>query len=117
MKKMRLELERLEVESFVTGTEGGKGTVRGHESTEGTYCTCETAPSDAACVETGEGGYSCGGTYPCWTYQNTCFNTACQTCGRIGGVGCNNTAYPCQSYNACPTDVDTCNSAGYRRGC
>ena len=38
MKKLRLNLDRLAVESFATGVDGGtKGTVRGFQNTE---CSC-----------------------------------------------------------------------------
>lgn len=39
MKKLRLNLDRLAVESFATGADdGGKGTVRGLQDTE---CSCQ----------------------------------------------------------------------------
>lgn len=80
MRKLKLELEELVVESFITGRHGSSGTVKGHDSTDQTYCGCETAQTGDGCVDQG---------------ANLTFGT----------IGCQNTAFPCQSVNACNTDA------------
>jgi hypothetical protein len=83
MKKMKLELEALQVESFVTATGGrSHGTVRGNA---GSY-------NDLNC-----------GIVP-QTYQAGCTNTGCPSVAAAGGCS----AYPCgpeASLNSC---LNTC---------
>lgn len=75
MKKLRLDLDALAVDSFNTALPpGGRGTVRGAEPTDvgcGTY--------DGTCYNT------CGGpAYP--TNGNTCYYLSCgeeNTCGTL----------------------------------
>jgi hypothetical protein len=69
MKKLKLELEQLTVDSFDTATpEANRGTVMGEQGP----CTCPTA-------------CSCPG---CPTCDNTCNQPSC-------GDTCYNTCYPC----------------------
>jgi hypothetical protein len=71
MKKIRLEIGNLEVESFATGDEGGPsaGTVRGHYTGfRGEVCT---SPGDCPSVQTGNEG--CPG---------------CAVSGNLSCVGC-----------------------------
>lgn len=42
MRKLRLDLEMVEVESFVIGAEEGSGTVKGHDSMD--TCACPAPP-------------------------------------------------------------------------
>jgi hypothetical protein len=86
MRKIRLELDRLRVETFVTGAgDELRGTVRARSS-EGTYCGCETAATgDAACADpspacTCSCYASCDGSPSCrLSCVQTCAAT-CQTC-------------------------------------
>jgi hypothetical protein len=103
MKKMRLDLDELDVQSFETGGPNGSGTVKANEDTvesEGTVGTCCGCQS-LGCLDTdpNNGGGGGGGTY----------------------IGCPNSAFPCQSVNACNTDAcgfsfrypNTCGAVSY----
>ncbi len=106
MKKLKLSLDDLEVESFETTPEitDTKGTVMGYgvngfEDTCPTECTCDT------CVCPGTGGNSCGGTC-----VSTCVST-CGTCGGTCGNTCGNTCDgTCLATCFCPPGPsgDTC---------
>jgi len=87
MKKLRLEIDELEVESFDAGAAGEtKGTVRGHI----TYLNCNTAP-DQTCgnfltcayphCETETWAQDCTDRYTCGTCDYTCGDNTCyETC-------------------------------------
>lgn len=95
MRKLKLDLDALQVDSFAIGSGSGSGTVRARESTDQSYCGCETAPTGPACVAEGA-----------WTFLpevGTC-NPYQGTCGRSA----NCSQYPCQSVNACHTDARPC---------
>ena len=103
MRKLRLELESLAVESFATGAGNGKGTVRGHE-TEG-----ETALIAGSCVNTCQvfcaasnqsADTHCGGAY---TAQAGC--TANTNCGQ-NTCYCQGTAYSYCNQNTCLGSCD-----------
>jgi hypothetical protein len=76
MKKLRLELENISVESFEVGSEAGLGTVRGNNDDPGAVAGGGTFLS--LCP-------SCPDTCPA-----TC-NVAAATCGASCGVACRHT--------------------------
>lgn len=97
MKKMKLRLETLEVESFEpAGADGGRGTVRGHLTayyelcypgdTWQATCTCEpTCNADtcyncgtAGCTQAGCGSAGCTPTGNCCLVNFTVDPTSCQ---------------------------------------
>lgn len=88
MKKIRLQLDALAVESFeTTAAEKAKGTVFGEECSCLTDCTCPGCPTcDNTCPLSCNGTcneFTCGGDdtcldSPCQTYPN-------QTCGCTDG--------------------------------
>jgi hypothetical protein len=87
MKKLRLHLEDLQIDSFDTTTRRrGKGTVFGEQCTCDTQCTCPGGPtSDASCDGTCDG--SCNGS--CLSCSFSCDLTCPNTCGlSCGGVRC-----------------------------
>lgn len=91
MRKLTLNLDMLEVQSFTTSSEGpGRGTVHGEQCTCPTNCTCPGCPScdetcpatcpytcdDASC-DTCFGQATCGGG-SCWeTCERTCYTGRC----------------------------------------
>jgi hypothetical protein len=111
MKKLRLDVEDLAVETFITsGTEGVKGTVEGHATgpvvcpTRAVSCNGTACPID--CTYGGEctGGFYteccvesdyptfCAGceTYnPCTTQYPGCENTVVATCIYTCDISCN----------------------------
>jgi hypothetical protein len=104
MKKIRLDLNMLSVETFsTTGGAGARGTVNGHapEYTQGWDCEsidwCDTpaCPATAATVE-------CGGCDTEWDSCNapSCRATICDTCLTCRGTTCQGEAscscWPCQ---------------------
>jgi hypothetical protein len=71
MKKLRLEIEELSVESFATAaSRADAGTVRGFDSTTGHQIIC-------GCTDQGGG---CGGSAGCGTYGCGSANCATGTC-------------------------------------
>lgn len=75
MKKFKLELDKLVVESFDTGDARSRlGTVKGYDST----AVVDGCPDNAT--------------------VNACVVT-------LGTIGCPNSAFPCQSDDACNTDA------------
>lgn len=91
MRKIRLELEALAVESFATerGT-AGRGTVRGNVFTVGYECPMSydfgCMPSEDWCTDSVSGAYACicdsagqATCMKCRTDEATC-NTCWQTC-------------------------------------
>ena len=88
MKKLRLELEELQVESFTTAElDGDRGTVEAYISVRcNTNYTCDPANNTCAYVETcGEWAscyVSCDGScpYPCTNENSYCFNNSCFDC-------------------------------------
>lgn len=80
MKKLTLNPEVLEVQSFVTAEEApGRGTVHAEQQcTCPTYCSCPGCPT-------------CGATCPntCW---ETCDDPSCQSCGSCW-ASCEMTCY------------------------
>jgi hypothetical protein len=91
MKKLKLDLEDLSVESFATTPDPRRdgGTVFGQQCTCYTQCTCPGCPTcDASCNGT------CGGTC-----EASCNGTCAGTCGAScnGTCGCEFT-YPGCNY-------------------
>ena len=83
MRKLKLDLEDLSVESFATTPEAQKegGTVFGQQCTCYTQCTCPGCPTcDASCNGT------CGGTC-----AGTCDASCNGTCGGTCDASCNGT--------------------------
>lgn len=85
MRKLKLDLEELAVESFATTPEPRRegGTVFGQEQcTCYTQCTCPGCPTcDASCNGT------CGGTCEA-SCNGTCVNTCGASCGDTCGYTC-----------------------------
>jgi hypothetical protein len=51
MKKLSLDLDRLSVESFATGTEeSARGTVRGNDTRITEFCHSRSCPGTACCA-------------------------------------------------------------------
>ncbi len=86
MRKLRLQLDDLRIDSFdTTPVEKAKGTVFGEQCTCYTQCTCPGCPTcdgtcpntcdDASCVATCHA--SCNGTCDasCWPTCMTCFGS------------------------------------------
>jgi hypothetical protein len=94
MKKMKLNVEALAVESFDTSGDAPKrGTVFGEQCTCYTDCTCPGCNTcDESCNGTCAGQHTCGGQNTCGG-QATC-DATCDTCYY---TGC---AYSCFD---CPT--------------
>jgi hypothetical protein len=97
MRKLKLELDRLEVESFDTAsTQKRKGTVIGEElCTCNTYCGQATCPGCPTCDNTC--AYTCDdATCPaCPTCANTCANTCDDpSCYDTCGLSCWDTCRP-----------------------
>ena len=98
MKKLKLDLDDLKVESFETTPEvsNSRGTVVGYGFN--TFGRCETFDL-LTCFEPCETN-TCG-----HTCANTCANTCGSTCGNTCGATCGST---CGSTCGCPpTDTDT----------
>jgi hypothetical protein len=98
MKKFRLELDDLRIDSFsTTPAQKAKGTVFGEQCTCYTQCTCPGCPTcDASCE--GSCGASCDYSCQATCAPASCFETCMWTCG-----------YACQSRHSC--DYFTC--SGY----
>ena len=99
MKKLKLDLEDLAVESFATTPEAGRdgGTVFGQQCTCYTQCTCPGCPTCA--------GYG--------TCDASCNGTCAASCNGTCGATCDGSCYGTCDY-ACQTG-DTCDytCAGY----
>jgi hypothetical protein len=92
MRKTRLDLDSLSVESFdTTATPAdSRGTVHGNADTFQSYCsdgrtcidTCDYTCNqyEATCAGTCQGDASCCPTYCGTCYDYTCGNTYCGTC-------------------------------------
>jgi hypothetical protein len=109
MRKLKLELDNLSVESFdTTATQKKKGTVFGEQCTCWTYCAQQTCPGcptcdntcaytcdDATCVYTCDDN-TCPYTCDDNTCVYTCNESACYgTCNRTCLASCNG-AYSCR---------------------
>jgi len=88
MKKLRMELDDLQVESFATDRgDGDRGTVEGHVSAQcsaGAF-TCNggnTCVEGATCGNNESCYVSCNGScpYPCTNEVSYCFNNTCFDC-------------------------------------
>ncbi|HEU0299240.1 MAG TPA: hypothetical protein VFR37_07300 [Longimicrobium sp.] len=99
MKKLTLNLNALEVQSFATAPDAqGRGTVHAEE------CTC---PTNICATCTCPGCQTCNETCPntCW---NTCDDPSCVTCGfSCGYESCDHTCHT--MFCACnQSDFGTC---------
>jgi hypothetical protein len=96
MQKLRLSLERLQVESFhPDGAVGARGTVPGYGFTE--Y-------ADESCFQSCNGFCSDG---TCNTCDASCYGSCAVTCGTTCGAscGCPGTGYTecgCATWETCP---------------
>lgn len=111
MRKLRMDVDALKVESFVTGGEDSNGrTVKGHDST--TDCGA-TDSGDAYCAENTQfcpantDKYTCAaGCEATWPPQATC-NTQADSCPCTRATYC--TACPNNTcYNTCWSCPVTC---------
>ncbi|MCG8454976.1 MAG: pinensin family lanthipeptide [Holophagales bacterium] len=102
MKKLKLDLDDLKVESFETTPETGeeaKGTVYGYITQDLTICDgCNDPTNQNTCASTcgSTCGNTCGSTCGT-TCASTCGNTCGATCG-CGGLTCQpdcNTNFAC----------------------
>ncbi|MET0399703.1 MAG: hypothetical protein ABW277_23145 [Longimicrobiaceae bacterium] len=98
MKKLKLDLEELSVESFATTPDArvDGGTVFGQQCTCYTQCTCPGCPTcDASCNGTCGGtcgatcNASCDGTCGCGTGDLSCVGT----CVDLTCLNCDNATY------------------------
>ncbi|HEU0052026.1 MAG TPA: hypothetical protein VFQ39_02570 [Longimicrobium sp.] len=106
MKKLRLDMEDLRVESFQTAGGAGlsRGTVRGHATlrhcTEFVDCTIDFGCGTVGC---GTGAASCNGTC-----DASC-NGSCASCVATCGASCNGTCdATCASCGYSCYDTDCC---------
>jgi hypothetical protein len=73
MGKLTLRIENLEVESFDLGREGGRGTVRGHDTWETEWCTGYPDCLSKKCATPADScNDSCGCTDTCETHPAFC---------------------------------------------
>lgn len=86
MRKLRLDLDAVQVESFSThAAAAGKGTVDAQQGRETFGCPAPTSPQTCAnscgcTVDPGTGMFTCYGT--CWDLTcDTCMNTCNQATG------------------------------------
>lgn len=99
-RKLKLDLDALQVESFDTTSAGNRhdGTVFGQGCTCYTQCTCPGCPTcDASCNGT------CGGTCEA-SCNGTCDASCNGTCGDYTNCGCDfGTQYDatCHNYGTC----------------
>jgi len=109
MRKLKLEVDELQVESFEVGEGGREATVRGHESEEtfvgDTNCgTCPGHSFGGTCQVFGcEGSPNCSVNCTLWACTD---QPTCQTCATYNcGLGCTQQetcvfnctqAYPCE---------------------
>ena len=99
MRKLRLQLEDLRIESFTTtSSQKEKGTVFGEQCTCQTACSCPGCPTcDASC--NGTCGGTCAGT--CEASCNGTCDYSCDTCGgSCGGAG-DSCYQTCALYSGC----------------
>lgn len=122
MRKFKLDLDELEVESFHVGGGGGIGTVRGREdtvflndgdtqvncnNTEYT-CSCQTDCVAGSCTHCSGVQATCGTTYcapGCGATAGTCEGSCntCNTCAQnctVQSAGCNSQYSDCTCYPA-----------------
>ena len=101
MKKLRLQLDDLHVDTFsTTAAPKTKGTVFGEQCTCYTQCTCPGCPTcDASCGETcASCDPSCGGTCDdlCGTWDESCEAWSCQvSCANYTGIPYAQQCYIC----------------------
>jgi len=97
MKKLRLQIEDLLIDSFTTTPpEKPKGTVFGEQCTCYTNCTCPGCPTcDASCNGTCDA--SCNGSCAA-TCDASCYGSCDWTCGNTCGDSCDG--------YTCPTSPD-----------
>ena len=76
MRKLTLDVEQLEVESFSTGgADAANGTVHAHNHTRGNHVSCwETCGASCGVTCPATCGYTCNAEYTCGA-DNTCAAT------------------------------------------
>lgn len=110
MRKLKLDLDQLVVDSFSTQVRPKRGgTVHGQVCTCYTQCdTCPGCPTcDASCNGTC-GGATCAGTCG----GGTCGGATCAgSCDASCGGTCGATCYDCTVYDITCNNIGTCNWA------
>lgn len=116
MKKLRLELDELAVESFAANErDGSRGTVAGREFTQyADECVTPNGTCERGCWD-GTVAYSCAATCQgsCASCQGTCGASCAGTCAGTCGASCFGTCAGCtgvtdcgcgtgQTYDTCP---------------
>ena len=104
MRKLRLTLEELSVESFSTAVRPGRqGTVGGHDLSDTTcqqkFCTCDTVqgPTCEGTCHASCGGSCDGSCNGCVSYGGTCNDYTCVSCeGTCDDSYCGPCTYPGQ---------------------
>jgi hypothetical protein len=83
MKKLKLHLDELRIDSFdTTAPQNARGTVFGEQCTCYTQCTCPGCPTcDASCNGTCDA--SCNGTCDASCGNNTCYASCNYTACRV----------------------------------
>ena len=80
MKKLRLKLDELRVDTFDAGAGGGAGTVRARQLSDWLH-PCDSEPFEDSINYCGTAVASCAGQYTC---NYTCGNTCSCGCGGTG---------------------------------
>lgn len=106
MKKLRLDLDKIAVESFATGEGGDGGTIHARES-EITYCDPNTC---GFCVEYSNGG--CGGGGGGGDSYATCGSTCADGCTQGGTCAktCDVGYWSFCVRRTCDGGIGTCNA-------
>lgn len=116
MRKIKLDMEALEVESFVTAERQGRATVGGHVlsnmcQSDGSLsaCDCQMCPTNGTCLNQNTCYETCN-RFDNDTCAMTCGITACGSCGGAYGggscvAGC--TGPTCEPTELCPSYVPT----------
>lgn len=98
MKKLKLDMDALQVDTFTTADSGtGRGTVRGHVTLLHCSTQCDTEGNTCDGGHTCNAEFSCNGEYSCALSCTDCTTNRCdtnvQTCGQFSCV------YTCGSCN------------------
>ena len=105
MKKMKLDLDELTVDSFDTSSAGPRaGTVFGEQCTCYTNCTCPGCPTCAQSCN-GTCGDSCNGTCGDSCYGTCAGQYSCDyTCDSCYYTQCANSCYGCPTVSGGPCE-------------
>lgn len=104
MRKLKLDLDQLVVDSFSTQVRPKRGgTVRGQACT--CYTQCDTCPGCPTCDA------SCNGTCGA-TCAGTCGGSCAGTCDASCNGTCGGTCYDCTVYDITCNNIGTCHWGG-----